>query len=305
MSDRAVVMECYNKKFNVYKRTAQQTDTHTHFIAMHISCLAFPVHVRQHFEMLKRTFVLQIQVLSAEIQHLNLRTWGLANLPRLDSSAHQQTFSAPGEMKRVDAGMNGWHTVKSKKPNRILQVIGKTNSIRFLKMPLLFSPIEDMKVFLHSFSSSNNLKLQSVLVDISDERLTTPLAAVGLLHTYVTKPYWNLINSSVQYVDFHTYVQLMTNNLRSWCQDSHPLFSIECGDVFDGEFLDEVDTSLHYQATKQEVLMTKCLKVILQKFLEVPIQQLADFMQDRVFGGAVSQEVRTTLEKCPLTILSG
>ena len=45
----------------------------------------------------------------------------------------------------------------------------------------------------------------------------------------------------------------MTNNLRSWCQDSQPLFSIECGGVFDGEFLDEVDTSLHYQATKQEV----------------------------------------------------
>ena len=58
MSDRAAVMQCYNKKINVYKRTALQTDTHTHtfFIPMHISCLAFPVHVRQHFEMLKRTF---------------------------------------------------------------------------------------------------------------------------------------------------------------------------------------------------------------------------------------------------------
>ena len=97
----------------------------------------------------------------------------------------------------------------------------------------------------------------------------------------------------------------MTNNLRLRCQDSQPLFSIECGGVFDGEFLDEVDTSLHYQATKQEVLMTKCLRVILQKFLEVAIQQLADFMQDGVFGGAVSQEVRTTLEECPLTNLSG
>ena len=51
--------------------------------------------------------------------------------------------------------------------------------------------------------------------------------------------------------------------------------------------------------------MTKCLKVILQKVLEVAIWQLADFMQDGVFGGAVSQEVRNTLEKCPLTNLSG
>ena len=74
-------------------------------------------------------------------------------------------------------------------------------------------------MFLAKYAPSTYLKLQSVFADVSDDTLLSLLAAIRLLHTYMTKPYWTLVNSNIQYVDFHVYVQLMAQNLYSWCQD--------------------------------------------------------------------------------------
>lgn len=89
-----------------------------------------------------------------------------------------------------------WHQseITSYRANRFNSLFENTMAI--------FHHRQHIKLFLSECATSFNLKLQSVLADISDEWLHSLLAAVGLLNINLTKPFWN----SVQYIDFRWYI---------------------------------------------------------------------------------------------------
>lgn len=112
------------------------------------------------------------------------------------------------------------------------------------------------------------MKLQSVLADISDERLHSLLAAVGLLNINLTKPFWKLVNSTVQYVDFHHYIKKMALSLECWINNPQLLLKSDCKGVFNGEFFEEGNVSLCISLTAPELVL-ECLRKILSSSLSL------------------------------------
>ena len=80
-----------------------------------------------------------------------------------------------------------------------------------------------------------NLKLQSVSLDVADERVLCLLCAVALFYVKVTGPYWWLINSSVKYCDFYLHVQRMHSCFQKWTEDSSDLMNPSLKSVFGEE----------------------------------------------------------------------
>ena len=64
-----------------------------------------------------------------------------------------------------------------------------------------------------------NLELQSVSLDVADERVLCLLCAVALFYVKVTGPYWWLINSLVKYCDFYLHVQRMHSCFQKWTEE--------------------------------------------------------------------------------------
>ena len=53
------------------------------------------------------------------------------------------------------------------------------------------------------------MKIKSVAADLGDERLLALVCAVAVLFLHVTGPFFQLVQSSVKYTDFHIYIQKM------------------------------------------------------------------------------------------------
>ena len=68
-----------------------------------------------------------------------------------------------------------------------------------------------IQVFFTEYHTNNNLKLRSVLADAESDEIDMFITALGI-HK-VTGPYWQLVRSDVQYLDFHVYVGKLAESL--------------------------------------------------------------------------------------------
>ena len=68
--------------------------------------------------------------------------------------------------------------------------------------------------------SDRNLKIQSVALDVEDDNLMIIIGALTVFYFIVTGPYWKVVNSSIPYSQFHTYVQTMYSCFQKWSEDS-------------------------------------------------------------------------------------
>lgn len=78
-----------------------------------------------------------------------------------------------------------------------------------------------------------NLKLQAFSLEMEDNTLLCLLCAVALIYLKVKGPYWILVNTKVEYADFHFYVKSMMTNFRTLAEDASKLLNPSTKSVFD------------------------------------------------------------------------
>ena len=80
--------------------------------------------------------------------------------------------------------------------------------------------------FLQDCVSHSNLKLLSICCDLEDKRIMSLIAAIALLSTYLTTPYWTMMNSQTPYGKFPSHVQSMTAALERWSSSEFDIFNL-------------------------------------------------------------------------------
>ncbi|GFN81993.1 hypothetical protein PoB_000849900 [Plakobranchus ocellatus] len=173
---------------------------------------------------------------------------------------------------------------------------------------------------LHQFFNSGilpdniNSKLQSVHLDIDDDKLMSCICAIALFYLKITGPYWRLINSkTVKYFEFNNYVQVLHSSLSAWSSDPRQLLEPSFACVFGDSFSFATSpffTSVHDFITVHETsLISQALSACCAETLIVTERQLSDFLGDGPYSGHSCKHSDETslaqLAHCPLTNLIG
>ena len=154
--------------------------------------------------------------------------------------------------------------------------------------------------------SELNLKLKSVLADAKSEEIMCLTRTVGLLFYTVTSPYWTLLQSPTEHVDFHKYIQEMHGQFSQLAVDATPLMADQVQSVF-VDFpvqADDVFDSLLTGPTQPD-LTKKALENLLGGFKRVTEKQLADFLPNGRYGFEVDNNMRQKMKHCKLTDIIG
>ena len=143
----------------------------------------------------------------------------------------------------------------------------------------LYHHYKDIIEFLSNMRSSGpmNQKLESVFEDITCEIVRALMHALGIIYYKISGPYWLLIKSDTQYVDFFYYVQKMHSSFKEWSVDSLPLLNpdIECVFPDFSVSKDSVFYSLYGDAQALSEVTKNVLQEILTGFVQVTEKQLA------------------------------
>lgn len=87
---------------------------------------------------------------------------------------------------------------------------------------------DDIIDFFTNYFNKPNSKLQSVLEDSKCDIVYSQVLAVACFCNRITLPYWNLINSSENYLDLYKFIQLLHDKLLLWenekCWDMEWMF---------------------------------------------------------------------------------
>ncbi|GFR74711.1 hypothetical protein ElyMa_000436500 [Elysia marginata] len=172
---------------------------------------------------------------------------------------------------------------------------------------LLFHRTHSLQ-FLEDFVSHFNRKLESISYDLQDKRLMSIITALGLLSTYLTTPYWTLMNSLTPYGQFNAHVQSMKTALERWSSGDFKLSQLRTEEpVFGEAFSISSDVALTFLKSNlcDEVLCTGIFKAICEQFIEVLNRQLNDFLPGGVYGDVLPSDIQELLDTCPLTNLTG
>lgn len=164
--------------------------------------------------------------------------------------------------------------------------------------------------FLQNFSTIKNKKLSSVQDAVQNSKILGTVLAVGILNKLITKPYWDLMRSKEPYSSFPPYVRLMDAAFQRWSliSDSGEIGRLEA--AFDSsqsksktitiDFLAELDSGDYCRETFQ-----KTFSAVVTEMKDVLRRQLSEFLQDGVFAGDIPDDIKSILDKCPLTNLTG
>ena len=156
-----------------------------------------------------------------------------------------------------------------------------------------------------------NLKLLSVFHDVSSLEVQAFTRVLGLVYYRVTKPFWELLQSKVNYCQQYVYIQKMLQYFQEWSEDSGPMLQMECQGIFGGtDFpLNNLGNDTVYKSLINENLENSMVKKILEKlmisFTDVTRRQLVDFLPGGAYGAAPSNEMLSQMAHCHLTNLLG
>ncbi|GFO21205.1 hypothetical protein PoB_004771000 [Plakobranchus ocellatus] len=167
---------------------------------------------------------------------------------------------------------------------------------------------DDSLHFLQNCINHSNLKLQSICSDLQDQKLLSIIAATSLFSTFVSTPYWKLMNSHVNYGEFPNYVKAMEAAVKRWLTDQFEIDTLFTEEpLFGQDFAPHPDVTLSFWNSDmcQKNLTTTAFKAICTKSLEALQRQLTDFLPGGVYGGDVPEHVQKLLKTCPLTNLTG
>ena len=144
-------------------------------------------------------------------------------------------------------------------------------------------------------------------LDLNDDRVISLLAALGLLYFSITKPFWNILHSKVQYTHFHKYVQKM----RAECvylSINVDAFFMEFRGIFT-DFPEEqtpvlVSVRQYIQTAPDRKLILSSLKDLLEAFVVVMDRQLPEFLTGK-YSAAPDLYTERRLAAVPLHNLLG
>ena len=167
---------------------------------------------------------------------------------------------------------------------------------------------DDIELFLNEYASNSNLKLQSIVSDMSDKRVLNSVAALCFFHTHLTEPYWQLMNSSKSYADFPPYVKEMKSTLLCWASQDFDLNCCDSSSALSEFFVFDLQSNFS-KFFNSEFFDSMLFFPVLQKIalnMEAALErQLADFLEGGIFGAELDKNLIEILKTCPLTNLTG
>ena len=180
------------------------------------------------------------------------------------------------------------------------------NNIFENAIALLFH-FKEIPHFLNDCACHMNKKLQSICFDLQDKNIVSIITAIALLATYLTSPYWALMNSKTPYGKFPAFVQNMKTADR-WSSDSFDLSNLHNEQpFFASEFTSRSDTAYLFLNSDfcNKSLVSEVFKNICQRCRVVMERQLADFLSEGIYGSVIAKDIQDLLNSCPLTNLTG
>ena len=181
------------------------------------------------------------------------------------------------------------------------------NNIFENAVALLFH-YEDCFSFISDWVSHTNRKLQSICFDLRDATIMSIINAIALFSTYLTTPYWALMNSSVPYGHFPRYVRSMEAALDRWSSDDFELQELLLEKpIFDCSFSSNSGVAMSFLQSEycDESMVATVFKRIAKQCKQVLARQLSDFLSGGIYGGDIPAEIQSLLDTCPLTNLTG
>ena len=135
-----------------------------------------------------------------------------------------------------------------------------------------------------------NLKVRSVLEDMSDMRVGSMLHAVAVVYVLVTGPYWDLVSSKhIPYLQLYRYIQPLADAVSRWKDQPLELLKTRMEIPIFDEFPPDVDGPLYISASSQPEdtqFFRDTLTSVLDEILKTILKQLKDFMPGECYGEA-------------------
>ena len=89
----------------------------------------------------------------------------------------------------MDVARNGLLFAPIREKNLFSLVIVPIGLIIFSRRPLPFCFTSDIELFINEYASNSNLKLQSILEDLSDIKILNSVSTLSFFHVHLTEPY--------------------------------------------------------------------------------------------------------------------
>ena len=302
MTDRAAAMKCFGQKFVEYlkgrgKATALKLlHCNAHFL------LGVSTEVEKCLKHLERDLCLGRDKLS------KFRGWS-GRGESATARVIRTTCDVVGPRGDEKSGVrNEWlafcqeRGIKSTMPsfrwNRFNCLFEAAGSIVFHR--------EQLICFLSScLGKTLNLKLESVLADLQDEKITRHLLCISLVFMKLTDPYWELIKKGSTYENFVAFVNCFHKAFKAF--QIRPLGLTDLQDVttmkskvFRKSTNELLEKHLGEDASDVEV----SLKEMARHVVTVTERQLIDFLEGGPFFN-LDEADRNILKGCPITNLIG
>ena len=82
----------------------------------------------------------------------------------------------------------------------------------------------DIIKFLSDFMPQKNKKLESVLSDAQSDKVAVYVLTLAMIFYRITGPYWQVLGSHTQYLDFYQHVVELQTQLKEWMDDASTIF---------------------------------------------------------------------------------
>ncbi|XP_023659708.1 solute carrier family 52, riboflavin transporter, member 2 isoform X2 [Paramormyrops kingsleyae] len=174
----------------------------------------------------------------------------------------------------------------------------------------------DIVAFLSDLKSSSayrtNIILESLEDDANDMFIQALVCVLAIVYCKILGPYWQLLKSSEEYVNFHRHVYNLHQKLVQWSEDASSLLLPESsGNIFSQFPLQEsnfAEVFLHCTPTPERdlsSLIRKCLQKTVKTITDITESNLKDFLQGGTDNKHLSIEQCLELKSCQLSHLMG
>ncbi|RXM93880.1 hypothetical protein EOD39_18610 [Acipenser ruthenus] len=155
-----------------------------------------------------------------------------------------------------------------------------------------------------------NVIQESICDDVQDPILQAFVCVFAVVYFQVIGPYWQLLKSNAEYLDFHKYIQRLHQKFSEWSLDATPLLLPELSETVFHQFLHHAGSfdglfSYCNPDNPYFTLIKKTLEQTMKSFVAVTERQLYDFLPGGVHSKEPTPELRAKMRNCQLAQLMG
>lgn len=303
MSDRASVMKAFNKSFNDRRNVALGVNENVEFL-----------HCNAHFLLGLSSATEKILKLWEKSQEQKIGRDKVDKFKRFTSSESSGSryirtacdiLGPRGDEK--NGCKDSWEafcdlqelksTVTSFKGNRFNNLFQAAASLHHHRT--------DIMIFLKDYMPALNLKQDSVLYDASCQSVDAMTVSLGIVFHKITGPYWILIGSDVQYLDFFQHVMEMYEALAKWELDATEMVDEGSQPLFKMALQNNVLSSLYVEMEPKKAMVLDILQKLCAAYKDVVQRQLVDFLPEGRYHNIQDEEQRQKMKHSKITNLLG